>query len=172
MNPVLSWPPPMGTPVSDMLPLPVPEAMVPACLPTNPALGSWTYRSFVNNPDILKDFNDLEFGRGELTIDELAPGHFEGRLSFADSYQFRLRGLVDFSSYPYAVRFQGIGDTEDSRGQVYDYVGFFVPMWSNGVDQRPAIVGSAVRTVAHNGNQARAGVVGTFIALKRDEESR
>src|SRR4051794_24611306 len=26
--------------------------------------GRWTYRSFVNDPDIAKPFNELEFGRG------------------------------------------------------------------------------------------------------------
>jgi hypothetical protein len=166
MNPP-GWPPHMG--------IPIPNVYYPwlrPCPPPNPALGTWTYRSFVNNPDISKDFNDLEFGRGDLIIEQLAPGIFEGRLSFGDTYQFRLRGVADFSSVPCTVRFEGVGDTKDSKEQVYDYMGFFVPMWSNGVDQRPALVGSAVRTVAHNGGRARAGVVGSFIALKRDEETR
>ncbi len=139
--------------------------------PPNPALGHWTYRSFMNNPDVDKDFNALEFGRGELIIEELAQGLFEGRLSFGDTYQFRLRGIADLSSFPAVIRFQGVGDTTDSKAQIYDYTGFFVPTWSNGVDQRPAIVGSTVRTVAHNGGRARAGVVGSFIALKRDEDA-
>jgi hypothetical protein len=146
---------------------------MPPYPPLNPALGTWTYRSFMNNPDISKDFNDLEFGRGDLIIEQLAPGIFEGRLSFGDTYQFRLRGVADLRPFPCTVvRFQGVGDTRDSKGQVYDYMGFFVPMWSNGMDQRPALVGSTVRTVAHNGDRARAGVVGTFIALKRDEEAQ
>jgi hypothetical protein len=155
--------------------IPLPEVYDPwlrRSPPPNPALGAWTYRSFMNNPDLSKDFNDLEFGRGELIIERLAPGIFEGRLSFGDTYQFRLRGSADFSSVPCTVRFEGIGDTSDSKDQVYDYIGFFVPMWSNGVDQRPALVGSTVRTVAHNGGRARQGVVGTFIALKRDEEEQ
>jgi hypothetical protein len=136
--------------------------------PLPPVLGSWTYRSFVNSPDIGKDFNDLELGRGELTIEHFAPGIFVGRLSFGDSYQFRLRGMVD-PNPPCTVRFTGIGDTRDSRDQVYDYVGFFIPMWSNGVDQRPVLVGSTVRSVAHNGGRAKAGMVGSFIAVQRDE---
>jgi hypothetical protein len=66
------------------------------------------------------------------------------------------------------VRFQGVGDKRDSVGQVYDYIGFFVPMWSIGVNQRPALVGSVVRTVPHDGGRGRAGVVTSFIALKMD----
>lgn len=140
----------------------------PFCPPAHPVCGVWSYRSFVNNPDLERDFNDLELGRGELTIEHFAPGLFIGQLSFGETYQFQLRGVVDMTP-PCSVRFTGLGDTRDSKGQVYDYVGFFIPTWSNGVDQRPALVGSTVRTVAHNGERAKAGMVGTFIALKKDE---
>jgi hypothetical protein len=135
--------------------------------PLPSVLGSWTYRSFINSPDVSKEFNELEFGRGELIIDCLAPGVFGGRLAFGDTYQFRLAGLSQFT-LPCTLRFQGIGDTKDSDGQVYDYVGFFVPMWSNGIKQRPALIGSVVRTVPHDGGQAKAGHVSTWIAVKRD----
>src|ERR1700712_5716709 len=94
-------------------------------LPPFPSvLGSWTYRSFINDPDISKEFNALEFGRGELIIEHLPPGNFTGRLSFCDTYQFRLTGWTDFT-LPCTVRFQGIGDTKDSLGQVYDYIAYF-----------------------------------------------
>jgi hypothetical protein len=142
----------------------------PFCPPSNPVVGSWTYRSFVNNPEVGKDFDELELGRGELTVEHFAPGIFVGRLSFGDTYQFRLRGVVDMRP-PCSVRFTGFGDAKDSKGQIYDYVGFFVPTWSNGIDQRPALVGSTVRTVAHNGGRAKAGMVGSFVALKRDEKT-
>jgi len=132
----------------------------------SPAVGSWTYRSFINDPDIDKDFNALEFGRGELMIELLAPGIFAGRLSFGDTYQFRLSGWASFE-FPCVVRFQGVGDTKDSYGQVYDYVGFFSPMWSNGTEQRPAIVGSIVRTVPHSNGLAKAGQVSSWIAVKK-----
>jgi hypothetical protein len=135
-------------------------------LPFPTVLGSWTYRSYINNPDITKDFNDLEFGRGELIIEQLAPEVFSGRLSFNDTYQFRLSGWTDFT-LPCAVRFQGIGDTKDSLGHVYDYIGHFIPMWSNGVNQRPALVGSVVRTVPHSDGKAKAGDVTSWIAVKR-----
>src|SRR5262249_22513440 len=36
----------------------------------NPFVGNWTYRSFLNDPDINKSFNDLEFGVGTLVIEE------------------------------------------------------------------------------------------------------
>jgi hypothetical protein len=64
----------------------------------------WTYRSFINDPDISKDFNALEFGRGDLIIQQLAPEIFAGRLSFGDTYQFRLSGWSAFA-LPCTVRF-------------------------------------------------------------------
>jgi hypothetical protein len=44
-------------------------------------------------------------------------------------------------------------------------MGFVVPEWPNGVDQRPAMVGSTVRTVPHDG--APAGSVASWIAVKQ-----
>jgi hypothetical protein len=132
----------------------------------NPLLGSWTYRSFINDADISKDFNSLEFGRAELMIDFLGPGVFVGRLSFGDTYQFRLLGATILNGLMF-VRFQGVGDTTDSLNQIYDYLGCVLPLWPNGVGQRAAIVGSVVRTVPHNGGRAKAGAVASFIALKR-----
>ncbi len=130
-------------------------------------IGWWTYRSLINDPDISKDFNDLEFGRDDLVIEDFPPGGFNGRLIFGDTYQFKLFGASSFGN-PFTVRFQGVGDTTDSQGQIYDYVGYWIPVWPNGVRQRSALVGSVVRTVPHNGDRAKAGVVASWIALKRD----
>ena len=134
----------------------------------SPLVGHWTYRSFINDPDISKDFNNIEFGRGELVIADFVPGSFNGRLILGDTYQFKLSGSSSFGN-PLTVRFQGVGDAADSQGHVYDYVGYLVPIWPNGIDQRSALVGSIVRTVPHNGDRAKAGVVASWIAMKRDQ---
>ncbi|HKF36642.1 MAG TPA: hypothetical protein VKB35_07030 [Ktedonobacteraceae bacterium] len=68
-------------------------------------VGRWTYRSFINDPDISKDFSKLEFGRGELVIEEFIPGTFAGRLIFGDTYQFELSGSSSFgNSFTVRVR--------------------------------------------------------------------
>ena len=36
----------------------------------NPFVGSWTYRSLLNDTDVNTDFNNLEFGRGTIVINE------------------------------------------------------------------------------------------------------
>ena len=130
-----------------------------------PFAGSWTYRSFVNNPDPAVDFNAIRFGQGELVIEEFAPGGFTGRLVFAEGIQLNLTGASSFGD-PFALRFQGTGDTGPVAGWIYDYVGYLVPVWPNGIEQRPAIVGSTVRTEPHNGNPA--GEVASWIAVKLD----
>jgi hypothetical protein len=78
----------------------------------------------------------------------------------------RLVGASSFGN-PFSVRFQGRGDSPEIADFVYDYVGYLVPAWPNGVDQRPAILGSIVRTEPHSGG-AEPGFVGSWIAVKRD----
>ncbi len=131
-----------------------------------PLIGRWTYRSFWNNPDISVEFGNLEFGRGELLVEYLAPGLFIGRLIFGDTYQFRLQGATLGGDVP-SFRFQGVGDAPDSEGHVYDYFACLMPMWPHGVDQRLAMAGSVIRSVAHSDGQAPAGLVSSFIAVKR-----
>ncbi len=130
-----------------------------------PLAGSWTYRSFRNRPAPELAFNDLFFGQGELVIDPFATGSFSGQLVFSPVARMLLSGTSSAGN-PFALRFQGIGDGEGATGWIYDYVAYVVPDWPNGVDQRPAIVGSVIRTVSHGTNPA--GVVASWIAVKRD----
>lgn len=127
--------------------------------------GSWTYRSFLNLPDPALQFNQLRFGQGELVIDASAEGGFSGRLIFAPGAQMLLTGASS-AGIPLTLRFQGLGDGAGLEGWVYDYVGYLIPDWPNGIAQRSAIVGSVVRTVEHDGNPA--GAVASWIAVRRD----
>ena len=128
--------------------------------------GSWTYRSFLSNPDIKTDFNQLEFARASLVIERAPLGVLLGRLSFDQDY-LALNGAISYGN-PFSARFQGRGATSATQGWIYDYLGFLVPAWPDGVDQRPCIVGTVIRTVAHSDGNAKAGVVASFIAVKRD----
>lgn len=130
-------------------------------------VGVWTYRSFLSNPDINVDFDKLEFARATLQIDKAAFGVLRGKLSFGDDY-LALKGNISYGS-SFAARFQGKGATKATEGWVYDYQGYLVPMWPDGDAQRPAIVGSVIRTVAHSEGKAKAGVVASFIAVKQDK---
>lgn len=131
----------------------------------NPLIGTWTYRSFFNDPDMAKDFNNLRLAAGKIVIQEADNGVFAGRFIYSDTYQLNLSGATSYGN-PFTVRFQGVGDTSGSLNHIYDYTGYLIPAWPNGVNQRLAIVGTLVRTVTHG--QSQAGVVGSWIAVKNN----
>lgn len=131
---------------------------------TSPFVGNWTYRSFVNNPDANTEFNDLAFAVAELKIKASAMEELTGTLG-GEGWELKLNGSTSYGN-PYTVRFQGVG-TINEETWIYDYIGYLVPRWPSGVDQRPAIVGSVIRTVPHSKGKAAAGVVASFIAVRQ-----
>ncbi len=133
----------------------------------NPFVGTWTYRSFLNDPDGSKAFNDLEFGEGTIVIEEAPSQALKGTIG-GSGWSLKLKGARSYGN-PMHARFQGVGLVGGEKW-VYDYQGYLVPDWPNGVDQRPAIVGSVVRTIPHSGSEQGtvnpAGVVCSFYAVK------
>jgi hypothetical protein len=131
----------------------------------NAFLGNWSYRSYENDPNFATQPNDLLFGMGTLNLAESADGKVAGSLG-GTGWSLRLAG--DYKpGDPHAVRFQGTGEI-GGEPWVYDYLGYLVPDWPDGIAQRAAIVGSVIRTIAHNNGQAPAGFVASFIAVKQD----
>ncbi len=135
----------------------------------NPFVGQWIYRSLLNDPDLNKDFNNLEFGRGTIKICEDAPQLLAGVIG-GPGWSLKLQGSREYGT-PMRVRFQGVGTVNGERW-IYDYEGYLVSHWPNGIQQRPAIVGSVIRTIPHSGGSpdtvAPAGVVTSFYAVKVD----
>ena len=137
----------------------------------NPFVGTWTYRSLLNDPDINQDFDKLEFGRGNLVIEEAAPEVLTGTIG-GPGWSLALHGSRAYGS-PMQVRFQGRGLVSGEEW-VYDYIGWLIPVWPNSdaTLQRPALVGSVTRTVPHSsgsdGGTAPAGVVASFYAVRQD----
>jgi hypothetical protein len=135
----------------------------------NPFVGTWTYRSLLNDPDLNTAFNSLEFGRGTLVISAPSSDTLAGTIG-GQGWSLNLHGSIGYGS-PGQVRFQGRG-LVDGEEWVYDYIGWLVPVWPNSNDtlQRAAIVGSVVRTIPHSGSSpgtvAPAGVVASFYAVQ------
>ncbi len=139
----------------------------------NPFVGSWSYRSFYNDPDLTKDsdptqFSKLLFGDGTLEITSPAPATLGGTIG-GDGWSLNLHGSIGYGS-PAQVRFQGVGIVGPDEW-IYDYIGWLVPVWPNSTDllQRAAIVGSVVRTIPHSGSDGTvhpAGVVASFYAVR------
>ena len=135
---------------------------------SNPFVGTWTYRSLLNDPDVNTDFDALEFGRGTIVITEDADGALTGTIG-GPGWSLNLYGSFGFGS-PGQVRFQGKGLVSGSEW-IYDYIGWLVPVWPNSTEllQRAAIVGSVVRTIPHSGSDGTvhpAGVVASFYAVR------
>ena len=126
--------------------------------------GTWSYRSLINNPDLAVPFNDLRFGMGTLVLNEPDTGTVGGTLG-GPGWSLELNGVVTPGD-PEQVRFQGRGEI-GGEIWVYDYLGFIVPDWPNGVDQVDAIVGSIIRTEPHSGGQAEAGFVASWYAVRQ-----
>lgn len=134
--------------------------------------GVWTYRSFINNPQPV-DGNaeaalDLIFGEGELTIETASEGSFKAALSFGGDAVMDLEGeiLPGSRGAPDTISAKGAGrpgsGIEDFH---YDYIFYPAPSWPNGVDQRPALVGTVIRAADHGG--AKAGYVASTVTVRQ-----
>jgi hypothetical protein len=134
---------------------------------TNPGVfaGKWTYRSYLNNPDKSVDPNGLLFGQAEINIAEQPDGMVTGTIG-GDGWSLNLTGKATYSSNASVLKVQGVG-TVGGETWVYDYFGYLAPSWSIGVNQKPAILGTVIRTLPHSGGQAKAGVVASFLAVKQ-----
>src|ERR1700712_16091 len=133
----------------------------------DPLIGSWTYRSLVNNPDASVEFNKLRFGVATITLEKTAMGEIKGTIG-GTGWSLDLKGNRGYGN-PFDVRFQGKGKVGDETW-TYDYIGYLIPAWPNGDGQRPAMVGSVIRTVPHSdgaGGISPAGVVASFVAVKQ-----
>ena len=67
----------------------------------NPFVGSWTYRSLLNDPDVNKSFNDLEFGRGIIIIEQAQMQGLKGTIG-GPGWSLVLKGARAYGNPMYA----------------------------------------------------------------------
>jgi hypothetical protein len=132
----------------------------------NPFAGSWTYRSFFNLPKVDK-FEDLRFAEAELTLVETERQDLlTGRLTFGAAY-LEMIAFATAEGVRNDVRMRATGvKGTPTEGWVYDYVGHLAANWEHGDAQRPAIVGTVIRSAYHEPGRS-AGVSASFIAVHR-----
>lgn len=136
----------------------------------NPFIGNWSYRSLINDPDLTSTFDDLEFGRGTIVIDDGAQELLTGTIG-GPGWSLTLHGSRSYGS-PNQARFQGKG-VVGGELWIYDYICWLVPVWPNSDStlQTPALAGSVTRIIPHSagapGTVAPAGVVASFYAVKQ-----
>lgn len=138
---------------------------------SNPFAGTWTYRSFLNNPAPVgedpKKLEALLFAEGVLTVEDTVSTTFKAELSFGPGSVMELHGVVTPSQHgrPAHAHIIGVGKPGSPLADYfYDYDGSLTEHWPNGVKQVPAITGSVIRVKPHNGEPA--GLVASFIAVK------
>jgi len=138
--------------------------------------GNWTYRSFRNIPDMVGDDPNkalaLIFGQGTLSLNVTDETTLRGVLDFGDfggDAEMDLFGTIIAGSaiMPAVLIVTGTGREGTSTAKwVYQYLGYVVPNWPQGVSQVPAIVGTVVRTIPH-GSDHPAGVAASFVIVKQ-----
>src|SRR5689334_10649281 len=115
----------------------------------NSFAGSWTYRSFYNKPEEVDDFNDIRLWQAVLTLEADGPDMIRGRLG-AGGYDLEVRGSTSFDNGTATIKLRATGLTgTPTEGWIYDYTGILAPAWPEGDAQRPAIVGTVIRTLPH-----------------------
>jgi|tagenome__1003787_1003787.scaffolds.fasta_scaffold20679559_2 hypothetical protein len=137
--------------------------------------GEWIYRSFRNLTKPVQELKEILFGQGDLTLTVPADGLIrDGKLSFGPDYPMLVQGQAYVTPGntgtvpPVVVALQAFGvEGTKTAGWVYAYQGYLVPTWPNGIDQRTALAGTVIRVVPH-GPTSPAGVVASFVAVKKD----
>lgn len=152
------------------------EAQAKQASTANPFAGHWTYRSFRNNQEPVGDVTTdpsklvkLLFAEADWVVQDTGNNSFKGELRFGPQDVMDLTGKVMAGSArcPARVHINGKGRLGTSTEHLfYDYDGELAYHWPNGVDQRPAIVGSVIRVKPHD--NAPAGYVASFIAVRQD----
>ena len=142
-------------------------------MPNSPLTGTWTYRSYLNDPAPIGDDANkalqMIFGEGTLQFSTADDRIFKAVLDFGGGSAMDLYGSVIQGGgvNPQVLLITGTGREGTSTAKwVYQYQGYVVPEWAEGVNQVPAIVGTAIRTIPHGSGQA--GVVVSFIAVKQN----
>lgn len=140
-------------------------------MPSSDITGSWTYRSFRNDAaPVDGDPNKalaLFFAEAEFRFTAVTPGAFNGVIDWGsgglDMTGTMLAGSTDM---PNAFSIVGVGRPgTQTEGWRYEYNGAVAYRWPAGVQQVPALIGSVIRALPHNG--APAGYTASFIAVRQ-----
>ncbi|GGN79030.1 hypothetical protein GCM10011579_062950 [Streptomyces albiflavescens] len=135
--------------------------------------GTYTYRSFLNWPEPVDDFNRLRFAQLELRLSVEPGGAISGALVFSDAPDdFLAMDITGKTTNGSLVHFtltgKGQPDTPISDFH-YEYDGIILPHWPTGVNQRQTLAGTVLRAADHGSGPdlAPAGQTASFLAVKR-----
>jgi hypothetical protein len=135
-----------------------------------PIAGTWTYRSYLNDPALVgSDPNKalaLIFGEGVYTLAQHGEHAITGVLDMGGGYFLDVTGECRHAPDPAGFLLYLIGKGRagtPTAGWQYNYQLLPDPMWREGVNQVPTLVGTTLRAVPHNGEPA--GVTASVIMV-------
>lgn len=139
----------------------------------NPFVGTWTFRTIINNPDLSASNSELARAKVPMTIEEPEPGHLSGE--FGQQLNLTLKGTYDLGdspTRPATILFRTFS-TINGEPWEFRYVGYLIPDWPEGIDQQTAMVGNFVRlfqnTSPFNPDTVfPAGSISSFVAVKQN----
>ncbi|MER7708116.1 hypothetical protein ABTX81_35160 [Kitasatospora sp. NPDC097605] len=131
--------------------------------------GTYTYRSFLDLPDPVDDFNRLRFAQAQLELTAVPDGTVSGELILSDPGE---QPLIVMDVTGKASASSRVSFTLSGRGRPpiadfhYEYDGGILPHWEAGVGQRVVLAGTVLRAEPHGG--APAGQTASFLAVRRE----
>lgn len=139
--------------------------------------GYYTYRSFIDNPLPVDNFNKIKFFEAELFLVILPDGKVTGTLSpdalpgSAQKQFMDISGLMKKEGSRITLEFRAKGRENTAiHDYLYDYSCSQTQVWESGDKQRHCITGTVIRVQDHGTSDQiyPAGVTASFIAVKRD----
>ena len=128
-------------------------------------IGNWTYRSLRNLP-MGTPFTNLKFAEAVMRFQRTSGDSVFGVLDMGPGYALNLKGKLTTSNDATTFYIQGDGvPNTGTANWEYDYKGFVVPKWKNGVKQVDACTGSLLRAKPHDG--APAGETASFYMIRQ-----
>lgn len=134
--------------------------------------GTYTYRSFINLPQVVGDFGKLQFAEAELTLFAALDGAVTGILSWPTKPDNSERAVMDIEGRiatrePLLVQLEGIGRKGSAiEAYNYRYELTLARHWPETTGPRTCLLGSVMRAKDHG--TAKAGVTASVIAVRRD----
>jgi hypothetical protein len=139
--------------------------------------GYYTYRSFIDNPLPVNDFNKIKVAQAELFLIVQVNGLVAGTLSLPAEPGASEKAFMDITGtvkswFPeITLEFEGQGRPNTTIFDfLYQYSGSVTKTWESGIGQHLSLTGTEFRVKDHgSGDQIyKAGATASFVAVKRD----
>ena len=139
-------------------------------MPTRDLAGTWSYRAFLNDPDLETPFDKLRCATARLTLTQ-SGGALRGSLAGEGwgtwiDWSLDLEGRAEAGGF----RLQGRNVIQGDEW-AYDYAGAFAPTWPHATDARDVITGTVIRSKDRQTVPGARGVHATFVAIKTSKET-